>query len=268
MKLKVLVENNTLIDQYYLGEPGISFYIEDGDSKILFDAGYSDILIKNALNMGISLQDVDTIVFSHGHNDHTAGFQYLAEQFDITNKKVVAHSFCFQPKKEREEEIGAFYDTQQMNDLCQLKLRDKPYFVSENIIFLGEIPSLNNYEERIVIGNRKQDAKWIPDYVMEDSALVYQDREGIFIMTGCSHSGICNIIEYAKKVCQKDYIKGVIGGFHLFEKDQVLEKTIEYFKQNNINQLYPCHCVSFQVKARMNDVFSVQEVGVGMTLEI
>lgn len=268
MILKVLVENNTLIDRYYLGEPGVSFYIEDGDSKILFDAGYSDILIKNAHSMGISLQDIDTIVFSHGHNDHTAGFQYLTEQLDIANKKVVAHPFCFQPKKEGEEEFGAFYDTQQMNDLCQLKLTDRPYFISENLIFLGEIPSQNNFEQRIGIGNRKQDEKWVPDYVMEDSAIVYQDKEGIFIITGCSHSGICNIIEYSKKVCQKEHVKGVIGGFHLFDKDEVLEKTIDYLKKNKIEQLYPCHCVSFQVKARMNEELNVHEVGVGMILEI
>ena len=48
MKLKVLVDNNTFIDMYYLGEPAVSYYIEDGNDKILFDVGYSDIFIKNA----------------------------------------------------------------------------------------------------------------------------------------------------------------------------------------------------------------------------
>lgn len=46
MQLTVLVDNNTLIDRYYLGEPGVSYYIEDGDAKILFDVGYSDIFCK------------------------------------------------------------------------------------------------------------------------------------------------------------------------------------------------------------------------------
>lgn len=48
MKLTVLVDNNTFIDEYYLGEPAVSYYIEDEGTKILFDTGYSDIFIKNA----------------------------------------------------------------------------------------------------------------------------------------------------------------------------------------------------------------------------
>ncbi|MCD7874407.1 MAG: hypothetical protein LUH17_05460 [Acidaminococcaceae bacterium] len=46
MQLTVLVDNNTLIDRYYLGEPGVSYYIEDGGAKTLFDVGYSDIFCK------------------------------------------------------------------------------------------------------------------------------------------------------------------------------------------------------------------------------
>ena len=58
MKLQVLVDNNTFIDCYYLGEPGASYYIEDGSAKILFDTGYSNIFIKNAQDMGIDLGEM------------------------------------------------------------------------------------------------------------------------------------------------------------------------------------------------------------------
>ena len=73
MKLTVLVDNNTYIDQYYLGEPALSFYIEDGDERILFDTGYSDAFIKNAEAMHIDLGRLTYIMLSHGHNDHTRG---------------------------------------------------------------------------------------------------------------------------------------------------------------------------------------------------
>lgn len=56
MKLTVLVDNNTYIDEYYLGEPAVSYYIEDGDAKILLDCGYSDVFIKNAINMSLDLR--------------------------------------------------------------------------------------------------------------------------------------------------------------------------------------------------------------------
>ena len=53
MKLKVLADNNTFIDMYYLGEPAVSYYIEDGNDRILFDVGYSDVFMKNAKKMNI-----------------------------------------------------------------------------------------------------------------------------------------------------------------------------------------------------------------------
>ena len=52
MKLTVLMDNNTYIDRYYLGEPAFSMYIEDGAEKILFDTGYSDVFMKNAKRWG------------------------------------------------------------------------------------------------------------------------------------------------------------------------------------------------------------------------
>ena len=63
MKLTVLADNNTLTDQYFLAEPALSFYIEDSGKKILFDAGYSDVFIKNAATLGIDLKNLDFVIF-------------------------------------------------------------------------------------------------------------------------------------------------------------------------------------------------------------
>ena len=73
MKLTVLIDNNTLIDRYFLGEPGVSYLIETDGKKILFDIGYSDAFIINARKLSIDLQSVNFIVLSHGHLDHTWG---------------------------------------------------------------------------------------------------------------------------------------------------------------------------------------------------
>lgn len=48
MKLTILVDNNTYIDKYYYGEPAVSYYIETEDNRVLFDTGYSDVILKNA----------------------------------------------------------------------------------------------------------------------------------------------------------------------------------------------------------------------------
>ena len=62
MRLKVLVDNNTFIDEYYLGEPAVSYYIEDEDTKILFDTGYSNAFIKNAKKMEIDLITIPLLI--------------------------------------------------------------------------------------------------------------------------------------------------------------------------------------------------------------
>ena len=95
MKLTVLVDNNTYIDQYYAGEPAVSYYIETDDIKILFDTGYSDIFIKNACSMGIDLDSLTHIVLSHGHNDHSRGLKYLRHHYDLPDIRLIAHPLCF-----------------------------------------------------------------------------------------------------------------------------------------------------------------------------
>lgn len=129
-------------------------------------------------------------------------------------------------------------------------------------------PECFNYKEvnGKYIGKYKKDDKLIDDTVLNDSAIVYKSSKGLFIITGCSHSGICNIIEYAKNVCHDNRIYGVLGGFHLFDVDERLEKTINYFQENNIELLYPCHCVSLMAKVKIAKKLKINEVGVGLEI--
>ncbi len=267
MKLTVLVDNNTFIDMYYLGEPGVSYYIEDEGTKILFDTGYSDIYLSNAKKLNINLGKIDKLVISHGHDDHTKGLKYYFK--DKKNIELIAHPDCFNYKEDSTGlYIGSPYKREELSKLCQLNLSKKPIEVSKNITYLGEIPTLNDFEPRYSIGKSIIENEKIGDTLLDDSAIVYKSKEGLFVITGCSHSGICNIIEYAKRVCNDNRIYGVIGGFHLFDKNERLYKTIEYLKLNNIKYLYPCHCVSLKAKVEMAKQLEIKEVGVGLEIEI
>jgi len=268
MKLKVLVDNNSFIDNYHLAEPAVSYYIEDEEQKILFDTGYSEIFIRNSKDMNINLNELDKVVISHGHNDHTGGLKYLFNSIDKKNIEVIAHPECLNNKKYNDEYIGTSMTKNQLEKVCKLNLTDKPLKISEHITFLGEIPQINDFEKRENIGKCNIDGKIIDDIVMDDTAIVYKSKKGLFIITGCSHSGICNIIEYAKQVCNEERIYGVIGGFHLFDINDRLEKTINYFRKNSIELLYPCHCVSLNAKIEIGKQIKIQEVGVGLELNI
>lgn len=265
MRCTVLADNNTFIDHYYLGEPAFCLYIEDEDKKILLDTGYSDVFIQNAEKMGIDLSQVTKIVISHGHNDHTGGLVYYQQRYGLKGKQIIAHPQAFVPRSYNDLEIGA---PLKLEDLLKaeatLNLSREPIQVSKHIFFLGEIPTAFEFERREIIGVALEK----DDVVMDDTALYYQNNQGIFMMTGCSHSGICSIIEKARKHSKKKKILGVIGGFHLFEKNEQCQGTIEYFKKNKIPQIIPCHCVSLKAKIAMAKELTIQECGVGMTLEI
>ena len=268
MKLTILVDNNTFIDQYYHGEPAASFYIEAEDKRILFDTGYSDILISNAEKMGIDLSEVTHIVLSHGHDDHTKGLKYLKDAIDMSKMKLIAHPDCFLPKYNGDLYIGSPFSETEISAMTDYVSCKTIYEITEKLIYLGEIPRTNSYENQKSIGKYMRDEWLNDDYLMDDTAIVYRSEKGLFVITGCSHSGICNIIEYAKKVCNEEKVYGVLGGFHLFKDDEQLRKTIAYLQDNHIEKFYPCHCVSLLARARMMEQLPVVETGVGLTVEI
>lgn len=268
MRLTVLMDNNTIIDKYYLGEPAVSYYIEDEGVKIIFDVGYSDAYIKNAVNMDINLHSSDVIVISHGHDDHTRGLQYFFQSEGYENIKLIAHPDAFHKKYIDRSEIGSPFSKDELEVLCTLHLTRHPMKISENIWFLGEIPRINPFEAKHPIGTVQMGAFQQADELYDDTAIVYKSKDGIFVITGCSHSGICNIIEHAKVVSGENRVIGVIGGFHLFDLDDQTLQTIGYLKDNQIQILYPCHCTTFKVRAEMSKQMPITEVGVGMILDV
>ena len=267
MKLKVLVDNNTYIDQYYCGEPAVSYYIEDEGTCLLFDVGYSDLFMRNLEAFGIGIDKIKTIAISHGHDDHTKGLKYYFEKPLLNKIDIIAHPDAFKEKVIGNLKICSPILEKELKEKCNLIFSKEPIKISKNMTFLGEIPQVKNFENRKHIGKQLSNEIWIDDHVMDDTALVYKSEKGIYIITGCSHSGICNIVEYAKKVAKDNRVLGIIGGFHLFEVSEKVHKTIEYLKENNVQELYPCHCTSFAVKAEIHKVLPVKEVGVGLEIQ-
>jgi 7,8-dihydropterin-6-yl-methyl-4-(beta-D-ribofuranosyl)aminobenzene 5'-phosphate synthase len=277
MKLKVLLDNNTLIDRYFFGEPGVSYLIEDESVNILFDTGYSDAFIRNAQKMDTSLMNIDFLVISHGHIDHTWGLVPLIklyteariESIKYNKPTLIAHPCAFLYKEyEVNQEIGSLISEEKLSRHFKMNLSKEPVWLSDKIVFLGEIERKNNFENKTPIGKSEYNGVKLDDYVIDDSAIVYKSSEGLVIITGCSHAGICNIIEYAKKICVEDRIADIVGGFHLLDPSrEQLERTIEYFEKQHINEVHACHCTDLKSKIELSKVVNLKDVGVGLTLE-
>ena len=268
MELTVLVDNNTLIDNYLQGEPALSFLIKDDNAKVLFDTAYSDLFLKNAKLLGEDLSNIDYLVLSHGHDDHTRGLKYLKNQNFDSKINFIAHPDVFYSKEEGNLNIGIEYTQVELEHIFDFKLSKKPIQLTENLIFLGEIPRITDFEAKKPVGYKITNGEKQPDFLFDDSALIYKTNNELVIITGCSHSGIINIIQYAKKITECENIKAIVGGFHLANNEkELINKTLNYLEKEKIGTIYPCHCTGLVAKCALMNKFNVEEVGVGLKLE-
>ena len=268
MQIKIVVDNNTFVDQFFMGEPAACFYMEVDGLKVLLDTGYSDILLSNASKMGIDLSQITHIVLSHGHNDHSNGLTYLDQTIPLSNVKIISHPCCFNQKTAGNQYIGAPFSQEEIRSKSDYIPSETPLFLSENCVFLGQIPQKNDFEIRSPFGRVNINGEWQDDYLLDDSAIALKTSKGLFLISSCSHSGICNVVEYAKEVCKEDRIAGILGGFHLFDVNERLTKTIDYLESCQVQRIYPCHCVSLLAKTKMMERLPVLETGVGLTIDL
>jgi len=275
MKLTVLVDNNTLIDRYFLAEPALCFHIKDGETNLLLDVGYSNIFLTNAQKMKVDLSVLDYIAISHGHLDHTWGFDPFIKYFtelsieNIPHKKpaILAHPKTFSSVSfPGIAEFGSIISEEKLGRHFELSLKREPQWITDRMVFLGEIPRVNDFESSETFGRKEGELE--NDLVPEDSALVYKSEKGLVIITGCSHSGICNIIDYARKVCKEEIVYDIVGGLHLQNpSEKQMNGTLEYISRLGVDSIHACHCTDLKSKVRLSNVTDVKEVGVGLVLE-
>ena len=278
MKVTLLVDNYTMINKDYKAEPAFSLYLETEGKKILFDTGYSDIFIKNAEKAKVDLTDIDYIVLSHGHYDHTIGLVHYIKYLDekklegaqIKRSKLIMHPYATIPKLDKNKENWGMAQTkEELENYFDVITTKKPYKITDNLIFLGEIERKSKFEKFQMTMTINLNGVDVEDELLDDTAMALKTKDGVFVITGCSHSGISNICEATKKICNDERIIGLIGGLHLKKPTQEqLDRTIEYLKTLKLKKIYACHCTGLVAKIAIANEIGIEEVGSGYTLNL
>ncbi len=269
LRMSILCEDQARMgfrDKKFLGQHGLSIFLE-ADCRILFDTGPSDVLMANARLFGLDLGRAEWIVVSHGHWDHADGLAALAEAG--LRSRLLVHPGVFADRRRQSGEYNGMAMTR-AQAAAHFDLRESaaPVRISESVWFLGEVPRENDFEAQTTTFFCIENGQRRPDHLPDDTALAIQTPKGLVVVTGCSHAGVCNICEHARRVTGEDRLHMVVGGFHLLDDSEVVGKSLAYFRARRVDRLYPMHCTALPALARFHAAFGSEKLCAGDVLDI
>ena len=242
MRIITLIENLVYKRDLY-AEHGLSLYIETDNKKILFDTGQSGLFLQNAQKMGINIKDIDMLILSHGHYDHTGGLYPFLEK--NSKAKVYAKRDIFTPKYHGPNRfIGTMQNKKLLKD--RLVYMDTITEIDENIFIIPDINIYNSTDTHFRELNKKVDNDFLPDEFDDELFIVIERNEQINIVTACSHRGITNICTTATEYFKLP-VGLILGGFHM--KDCTTEQYVHithYFRLLQPQSIGVCHCTGVE----------------------
>ena len=246
-KITTLCENNVAQSgKRLIGEHGLSFFIEAGDRRILFDTGQNLALANNAEVLGIDLGSIDTVVLSHGHYDHSGGLKSLLDC--NTNFTLYAHPDVFDPKVkgsgDKHKYIGIPVDRKVLEQKgIKIQLDKDPVPIAPGITTTGEIPLENDFEGVEPIFYLKQGDDYGTDTLADDRALILDTEKGWVVLLGCSHRGVVNTLNHVTQITGRHTIHAILGGLHLGQaSDAKLEKIVDHLQAFELEKIGVGHC--------------------------
>ncbi len=242
------LSDNTAGRGRFLAEWGLSFLVETGEVNILFDTGKSVSASHNAATVRFDLSQIDKIVLSHGHNDHTGGLRQILRKMK-KKVEIIAHPDIWSAKYrhrqgEADKYIGIPFRRQKLESLgASFNLTTKPVKITDSIMTTGEIPMVTEFEQIDPNLFVKEDGGLQLDKLLDDLALVIKTGAGLVVVLGCAHHGIINTLYHAQQLTGVKPIHTVLGGAHLISaSEERIQLTIAALKELGVQRLGLCHC--------------------------
>ncbi len=261
MRIVNLIENTE-------GKPGLAhahglaFYVETAAHRLLMDTGPSAETLANAEKLGVDLKQVDLVILSHGHYDHSGGLLPFAA--------VNPEARIYMQKTAPGEHYSRNGDTYRyigidsaIPSLPQVTLVDGSQIIDDELsLFVvekreGSLPFTN---ARL---KQKRGEEYVQDEFSHEQSLVLRQGGRRILFSGCAHNGILNILKAYRKSFGSDP-DAVISGFHLMQKadysaaeeESIREMAVELKQYPTV--FYTCHCTGLPAYRIMKEILGEQ----------
>jgi 7,8-dihydropterin-6-yl-methyl-4-(beta-D-ribofuranosyl)aminobenzene 5'-phosphate synthase len=251
------------------------------EHRFLFDTGTSpDGMTENMRRLGIDPSSIEAVVCSHGHFDHTTGFDGLLRAVGRANLPVLIHPHFWR----RRRIILPGRDPLELPTTSKHALteagfeiieEEQPSFLfGDSVLITGEVPRVTGYEPGFPPQQAFLSGGWQPDpLVLDDQALIVNVADkGLVVITGCGHAGVVNIARYARLLTGGQPLHALMGGFHLngpiFEP--LIPQVLDDLAELSPDWLVPAHCTGWRAQhamsARFGEAFVPNAVGTSFYL--
>jgi 7,8-dihydropterin-6-yl-methyl-4-(beta-D-ribofuranosyl)aminobenzene 5'-phosphate synthase len=244
--------------------------------RVLFDTGVTPTgCADNLRRLGRDPADIEAIVCSHGHFDHTTGLSGLIGRLGRANAPVLIHPEFWNrrrlaipggepfelPTTSRSALNDAGFDI--------IEQRQPSFLCDRSVLITGEVDRVTGFEKGFPSHQAWRGASWEPDpLILDDQALIANVAgRGLVVLTGCGHAGVINICRYVQRLTGIATLHAVIGGFHLTgpQFEPIIDDTVSALEQLAPDVIVPAHCTGWKathsIARRLPGAFIQNSVG-------
>ncbi len=274
------------VPDLFVAEHGFSalltLELDDSTHQVLFDTGVSESgMVENMRRLGLNPKDVEAVVLSHGHFDHTMGLHGFARA--VGGRRALPLTLHPDAWLRRRLSVQG-RDPLPLPALSAPAVRAAGFEVIEErqpsfllggaLLITGEVDRTTNFERGFPPHQALRAGTWEPDPLIADdqAAVLNVKGRGLVVITGCGHAGVVNIVRHAQRLTGIDRVYAVIGGFHLTggSIDRLIEPTAEALAAIRPDVLVPAHCTgaagNAALAAAMPHAYVANSIGTRITL--
>ena len=252
-----------------LAQHGFSAMVEltqnGREHHVLFDTGSTpDGMVENMRMLGHSPGNIETVVLSHGHFDHTTGLDGLARTLGRANLPLMIHPEFWN----RRRLVIPGRDPFELPTTSKFALQGVGFEIVEDrqpsflldgaLLVTGEVDRTTAFEQGMPGQQALRSGEWEWDpLILDDQAILLNVRDkGLVVLTGCGHAGIINIVRYARKLTGIQQVYAIIGGFHLggMTPEPIIQQTCAALADFDPAVIVPTHCTGFRAIHRLADL--------------